>query len=350
MKIGLIVNPVAGLGGRVALKGTDGVVEEALRRGAKPLAQERAAAFLRALQGEGPILTCSGSMGETACELAGVSAMIAHVAREPSTAEDTREAARSLLAAGAELLVFVGGDGTARDVLDAVGQDALVLGVPAGVKMYSGCFAATPRGAALLVSGPKESELRDVVDVDEARLQRGELAVTLHGQLRVPRDPRIPGTKSPGPAGELEAAHAALELLQPGTTWLLGPGGTLLEAKRLLGIGGTLLGVDAVRDGKLLFRDAAERDLLALPEPFGIVVSPIGGQGFLLGRGNAPISPAVIRRAGVANVRAVASEEKLNALRTLRIDSGDPDLDASFPEFIRVHLAPGRTKLMRLGR
>ncbi|HVL88019.1 MAG TPA: ATP-NAD kinase family protein [Candidatus Thermoplasmatota archaeon] len=349
MRVGLLVNPVAGLGGRVGLKGTDGAVAEALRRGAVARAGDRAVEFLRALPENVEIATCAGAMGERACEAAGASAIVAHVPAEPTSANDTREAAAALAELPVDVLAFVGGDGTAQDVLAAVGERVPALGVPAGVKMHSACFAPTPReAAAILAEWDGRTELRDVLDADEGAIRSGRMEVRLAGRLRVPASPRVPPGKSPAPPGDEEVAHAIVHALSPGVTWILGPGGTLHDAKRLMGLDATLLGLDAVRDGRQVAKDASERELVALPDPLGLVVAPIGGQGFVIGRGNAPLSPAVLARIPPDRLVVAAGEEKLRGLPCLRVDTQDPALDARFPAWIRVLVAPGRTKLVRV--
>ncbi|MGA0121568.1 MAG: ATP-NAD kinase family protein, partial [Gaiellales bacterium] len=144
--IGLVVNPVAGLGGAVGLKGTDGLVEEALARGAVPRASDRAAAAIAALPADVPVATAAGAMGEDALQRAGrTPALLVPGGALTTTADDTRQAVRALADAGVELLLFAGGDGTARDVCAAVGDATPALGIPAGVKIQSAAFAESPR-------------------------------------------------------------------------------------------------------------------------------------------------------------------------------------------------------------
>ena len=152
-RLGVIVNPVAGIGGPVALKGSDGsdTLERARRLGAKPGSPGRAVQMLRGLAsyGEVEVFTYPGEMGRDEAVAAGVEhSVIGRIETEFTSAIDTIRAARDLDEAGVELLAFVGGDGTARDVLEAVGADLPTIGVPAGVKMHSSVFAVNPRRAA----------------------------------------------------------------------------------------------------------------------------------------------------------------------------------------------------------
>lgn len=359
-RLGLLVNPVAGLGGAVGLKGTDDKVEEAVRLGAKPRAHPRAVQFLRALRGDATVLTAGGPMGEDACEAADLSALVVYAPGEPTTAQDTRDAAKALAEAGVDVLVFVGGDGTAADVAAGLGAaEVPALGIPAGVKMYSACFADTPEAAAQVVETFDKTETHEVLDIDEDAFRNGELRVALKGALRVPAHARVQAGKSAGDDDEVEAeslGRAVAERLEAGHAYVLGAGGTMLEVKKALGIDGTLLGLDVVwldEESKphLVKKDASERDLLDLPMGVELVLSPIGAQGFFLGRGNLPLTPAVLSRLAIPDdILVVATPWKLLNTPALKVDTGDADLDARFPRFLPVVTGYGQTKLMRLLR
>ena len=358
-RLGLIVNPVAGMGGRVGLKGTDGpdCLTKARELGAIPLAPSRAALALRVLlpvKDELCLFTCPGLMGETAAVEAGLPFRAIGLRVGPQTGpEDTKEAARRMAESGVDLLLFAGGDGTARDIAEAVGENVLCLGIPAGVKIHSAVYAATPlhAGEAVLslVRGRRPSRrLAEVMDIDEEAFRKGEVRSRLFGYLPVPADRRhLQGLKSGSPRSEaaLQKAIAAdlLEKLKPGALALIGSGTTTRELKRALGFEGTLLGVDAVKDGKLVAEDCGERQLLELiaREPEGnvrIVVTPIGGQGFLFGRGNQQFSPEVLKRVGKENILVAAVPGKLAALAgaPLRVDTGDPRLDRELSGYTKV--------------
>ncbi|MBT5415588.1 MAG: ATP-NAD kinase family protein [Rhodospirillaceae bacterium] len=370
-RLGLIVNPIAGMGGRVGLKGTDGaaILAEARRRGAVPVAHGRARRALDALGREDAafdLLAVAGAMGEADALACGLSPRIVVVGGAETTAEDTRDAARAMADAGVDLLLFAGGDGTARDVFDAVGDRVAVLGIPTGVKMQSAVFANGPeaagRLAGLALAGrATETRLAEVMDIDEAAMVWGRLSARLYGHARVPVARGLTqAAKSGGGAGGDDALDALARRLartmEVGRLYILGPGTTTARIRAALGLGnglsGDLLAIDAVRDGAPAGVDLDEAGLLDLIDDRGasILVSVIGGQGFVLGRGNQAISAAVLRRAGTENLVVLASLEKLLALpdRVLRVDTGDPATDRALEGYIRVLTGPDRSTMMRI--
>ena len=366
-RLGLIVNPVAGMGGRVGLKGTDGadILAEARRRGALPIAPERAGRALAALMREGgdvDLLTAPGAMGEAEARACGLSPQTVGEGGGDTTAEDTRAAARAMVAVGVDLLLFAGGDGTARDLLDAVGDRVPVLGIPTGVKMHGAVFATGPeaagRLAALFLAGRiDETGPAEVMDIDEAAMGTGHLSARLYGYARIPLSRGLTqAAKAGGVAGGEEALEALARriarTMAPGRLYILGPGTTTARIMSALGVSSGLLGVHAVRDGALVGADLDEAGLLALMDGRGttVLVSVVGGQGFVLGRGNQPISAEVVRRAGRENLVVLASMEKLLALpdRVLRVDTGDPATDRTLQGFIRVLTGPDRSTMMRI--
>ncbi|MBI4393297.1 MAG: ATP-NAD kinase family protein [Euryarchaeota archaeon] len=341
------------MGGAVALRGTDGQADEARKRGAAALSPRRAEEFVLALRYDVEIVTCAGDMGERVCDDAGLSCMIAYTPRDPSTAQDTTDAAIALKEFGVDLIAFVGGDGTARDVFRGVGASIPILGVPSGVKMFSAVFAENPRIAADIVTAGSLPVEREIEDIDEDAYRRDEYRVLHFGFALVPAHPGVQAGKSGFDAGgDVDSvARAVVAERETGVTYVLGPGTTLAAVKRALGVEATVLGVDVVRDGKVLAKDAGEQGILAVTrEPARIIVSPIGRQGFILGRGNLQLSPQVLRRVGTGNVHVVSTWEKLHALDALRIDTGDAALDAAFPDYIKVLVGPGQTKMMRVHR
>lgn len=348
-RLGLIINPVAGMGGPVGLKGTDGrkTYEEALERGAVPRAQLRARDALRALgphKDELRILTCIGSMGEDVAKEAGFrcSVILDRFQGSFSTGEDTAKAARLMVEEDVDLILFAGGDGTARDICGAVGVTVPALGIPAGVKIHSGVFAVNPKRAGemtrtfLFGGAPRKTREMEVMDIDEEAFRNDRVQAGLFGFLAVPWERgRVQGSKAGSAASEGIAQQAVaeevMERLARGKVYFLAPGTTVREIAQRMGIRKTLLGVDAVRDGKLLAADLDEKGLLELSResPCGIVVSPIGGQGYIFGRGNQQISPSVIRAAGKENIIVAATPHKLASLggRPLLVDTGDTELD-----------------------
>jgi len=346
--IGFLVNPVAGMGGTVGLKGTDGNVDEARRRGAMPHAQDRAAITLALLKDipDLSFLTCGGEMGEDALKRCGISCYrIVYPVQGKSTAEDTGNAVRAFIGKGAGLILFCGGDGTARDVFAAAGRSLPVLGIPAGVKMYSAIFAVDPAAAAGILSGPYTVTDGDVVDVDEAAYRAGTLATRLYGIARVvARTGLIQAAKQVFEEADEERAKEEIarftaEVMLPDTLYIVGAGTTTEAIARRLGLHKTLLGVDAVLNGKIVATDADEKTLLSLVEKYPgarIIVSPIGAQGFILGRGNQQISPAVVRTIGINRVIVVATPHKLRETPTLYVDSGNPEIDAEFGPSVQV--------------
>jgi predicted polyphosphate/ATP-dependent NAD kinase len=356
MQLGLIVNPVAGLGGRVGLKGSDSaqIQQRALELGAKPQAQERARLaleVLRPLKEAFEMVTPPGSMGEDIARRCGFTPrVIGTLPPGPTSAEDTCRAAREMLALPVDLLLFAGGDGTARDIYEAVGGQLPTLGVPAGVKVHSAVFANHPRGAGeMAVAFLRGERLRlresEVVDLDEDAYRRGEVSNRLYGYLKVPyRAGMLQNRKAPTPLSEARQVQAiaehVIEAMQPGWLYVLGPGSTTRAVAERLGFPKTLVGVDVYTKEAVVALDVGETRLLELldQKPAKIVVTPIGGQGFIFGRGNQPISPGVLQKAGREQVVIVCTTEKLNALRgaPLLVDTGDPALDQALAGYLPV--------------
>lgn len=347
--VGFVVNPLAGLGGPVGLKGTDGCADEAVARGAVPKSGERAGTTLQHLSGADiRFLTSAGTMGADLLQKAGFpDVTIVHQPGSPTTAADTREACKAFRKHAVDCILFCGGDGTARDVCSAVGTRVPVLGIPAGVKMYSGVFALGPVEAANVIRSFSHENCVDaeVMDIDEGEYRKGHLIPGLFGVVRTPRDrvflqlPKGFSDDSGDPLMRTEIARFIVSLMVPGSLWLLGPGSTTGEVSTLLGIRKTLLGIDAVADGALVGEDLSEQGILSLIDRYErvkVVVSPLGLQGFVLGRGNQPLSAEVIRRVGPENVIIIATPAKCRDTPVLYLDCGDPELNARFSDPVRV--------------
>ena len=358
-RVGLIVNPLAGIGGRVGLKGSDGtaIVERALALGAVPAAGARAAetlSHLRDLAGVLDLGTCPAEMGaeiarETGFEPAVLGSLDGTGSGGRTTGEDTRRAALDLREWGAELIVFAGGDGTARDLTTSIAATVPVIGIPAGVKIHSGVFAVSPRHAADVIgeflAGRARLEEREVLDIDEDLFRAGIVAPRLYGYLTVPcvrdlvqraksasrSDPSTARGVAFGVVGEMERDRDAY--------FILGPGSTVKAVGDELQVDKTLLGVDLYHDGRLIGTDLNESQLLAAIEGrhAKIVVTVIGGQGYIFGRGNQQLSPQVIQAVGRDNIMVIATLDKLHALGgPLRVDTGDPECDQLLAGYFRV--------------
>lgn len=348
-KIGLIVNPYAGIGGRVALKGSDGadIVEKALALGAVRLSPKRASEALKELlpfKDQFQLITYPGEMGESeAVALGFTPTVVGSLSGEITTAEDTKHAARDMLNQSVELIMFAGGDGTARDMFDAVGTEVPVVGIPAGVKIHSGVYGSNPTAsgklAALFISGKvtKLAEL-EVLDIDEEAFRGGVVRAKLYGYLKTLDEPRYTqGAKASSGGVSDEVYYQAIATrvvneMQPGRMYLVGSGTTPRAIMEKLDLPNTLLGIDVVKDQKLVMNDATEKQLLALldGEEAEIIVTPVGGQGYIFGRGNQQLSPEVIRKVGIKNIKVISSPNKINSLpnQKIRVDTGDAELDA----------------------
>ena len=365
-KLGLVINPWAGIGGPAGLKGSDGAetVDRALAAGIHPQSHKRAAVALDALKpfaGELEIVTFAGDMGETSARELGFNLVVVGAAAgERSTPQDTETAAQAIRAAGADLIVFVGGDGTARNMVNALGVSHPVLGIPAGVKMHSACFAISPKAAGEVLRRLMAGELvdlheREVRDIDEKSFREGRVSTRYYGELLVPEEGHfLQAVKNAGrEVEELAVADIAaqvveeMEELDPETLYIFGPGSTTLAVLNELGEEGTLLGVDLWRNGELVASDVNAlqvQDAISrhrtddTTKPVKIILTAIGGQGHLIGRGNQQLSPAVLKAVARDNLMVVATKTKITELggRPLLIDSGDPELDEAWSGFIRV--------------
>ncbi|HUT38017.1 MAG TPA: ATP-NAD kinase family protein, partial [Methanoregula sp.] len=331
-------------------KGTDGNVDEARRRGAVPQAKNRAKITLQHLKNIQDLifLTPSGAMGEDALRETGVPhvQVVSH-AENYSTAHDTKFAVQRFFEEGVDLVLFCGGDGTARDIFDVVGRNVPILGIPAGVKMYSAVFAIDPSTAAEVVTKYDIQSLRDseVMDVDEVAYRAGELKTLLYGIARVPS---VAGKtqiskqvfeESNEERAKGEIARFIHEIMIPDVSYILGAGTTTESIAREIGVNKTLLGVDAIKNGKTVAMDIDEKklwDLLEQGQEAKIILSPIGAQGFILGRGNQQISARIVRRVGISNIIIVATPHKLRETPFMYVDSGDPVLDAEFGDTVLV--------------
>jgi predicted polyphosphate/ATP-dependent NAD kinase len=350
--VGLIVNPVAGMGGSVGLKGTDGeMYRKALELGAEPLTPKRTKDLLGHIKrkDEMTLLVAPGRMGEQYVKAFDVSLKVIGETSAETSARDTQRLAGEMAERGAELLIFVGGDGTARDIYDAIGSRLPVVAVPAGVKVFSSVFAVSARAAAEMVDAFLEgADLTDeeVLDIDEDAFREDRLASKLYGYLVVPEVRRYlqPGKAASSVSrssaeSKQEIAADVIEDMDPEALYLLGPGTTLKAITDEMGLPKTLLGVDAVHAGELVGYDLNEKGILSSFERYEkrkIIVTPIGGNGFIFGRGSKQFTPGVIRQVSRKNIIVVGTREKLNRLDCLRVDTGDLEVDEMLCGYITV--------------
>ncbi len=374
-KIGLIVNPFAGIGGKVGLKGSDGtdIRSLALAMGARPEAVEKALKALEKLvplREEIEVWAAPGEMGERIAKEAGFTVRVCAYRKEnaggdthDTDARDTEGAARIMVQKKVDLLLFAGGDGTARDVCGIVGNAVPALGIPAGVKIHSAVYANTPQSAgeaaARFLRAPQGTMEAEVMDIDETAFRENIVQTQLYGYLRVPAFRALiqhakagGGTRSVSSSVNLlEIAAEIAENMREGVCYIIGTDSTTYAVTRRLGLDGTLLGVDVVLDKKLVLKDTSEEALLMFLKqhkgPSQIVVTVIGGQGHVFGRGNQQLSPRVIRTVGLQNILVAAEKEKLFNLpeQSLVVDTGEAELDAELRGY-RPVLVGQREKLV----
>ncbi len=342
------------MGGSVGLKGTDGydVLKKALNLGATPIAPQRAEAFLSELSSiteNIQFIVGAGKMGENEAKNYGFPLTVVGTAKETTTAKDTKEVANRIQEMGADLLVFCGGDGTARDVTEIIQKDLPTIGVPTGVKMHSAVFAVAPEAAAKIAADflMEKLPLREVevMDVDEDAFREGQLAARLYGYVVTPYSPTLlQGRKLSSSQNKNELYNKAalgtyvIENMDPHVIYIIGPGTTTRTIAELLDTDKSLLGVDLFYDKHLIAKDVNENQILHFikEHPAKIVVSPIGGQGFIFGRGNQQISPEVIRKVGIDNILVMATKQKIHRLDSLRIDTTDSKLDKTLSGYTDV--------------
>lgn len=351
-RLGIIVNPYAGLGGSLGLKGSDGdaIRRQALAEGAEqraPIRMQRALEVIAEFRSQIEVLCFAGDMGENAARHAGFATQVIGAASQcPSEPEDTQAAARALMQTGVDLILFAGGDGTARVIADVVGVKQPVLGVPSGVKMHSGVYAISPEAAGEIVKQLLTGTLvniaeRDVKDIDEEAFRQGQVRARYYSSLLVPEDSQyLQQVKNAGTErdelAQLDVAQEMIDQLQPDTLYFVGPGSTTHMLLQTLGLDGTLLGVDVLLNQELVATDLGASQLETwLDEfqgPVKIIVTAIGGQGHIFGRGNQQFTPAILRRVGKDNIHIIAARGKILALagRPLLVDTNDPQLDREF--------------------
>jgi len=346
-KLGLIINPFAGVGGRVGLKGSDGkeIRQAAIELGGQKLAGDKTINCLKQLQSNFDkicVYTVAGEMGEEACKKLNIPHQIIYRASQPSNDIDSKQAMINLQKENLDLILFVGGDGTARNIFEVYNETQPVLGVPAGVKIHSGVYAISAEAAGLLVNDLINGKMKslisaDVVDIDENAFREGVVKAKKYGYLEIPASPQYVQAVKQGhqQSEDLvidDIAAEVIESMQDDIYYVIGSGTTCAAIAQQLGVDNTLLGSDIIFGQSLYLADAVEADLLELIESGAkveFILTVIGGQGHILGRGNHQISPQVIKKAGWKHFQIIASKSKLDALaeRPLLVDTGDIELD-----------------------
>lgn len=359
MKLGFIVNPIAGMGGRVGLKGTDGegTLEKALSLGAVPESPLKAKKALEVLidhKDQIDIYTYPGKMGEEEAIALGFKPIVLGDRNKTEFSPiDTEEAAKAMKNAGVDIILFAGGDGTARNIYNAINTDLVVIGIPAGVKIHSAVYASHPKAAGQVVKRwllgeIHEVEEAEVMDIDEEAFREGIVTARLYGYMNIPVEPElIQTTKSVGIANEEDAldgiADRVVEEIEdnPDTFFIMGSGTTIRPMMDKMGLPNTLLGMDIVKNKELIASDVNENQILDIigEEDVKIVVTVIGGQGYIFGRGNQQISAEVIKRAGKENIIIAAPKNKLMSLegRPLLVDTGVDEVNKMFTGYMQVY-------------
>jgi len=357
-KLGFIVNPIAGMGGRVGLKGSDSyeILKKARELGAEPESPGRAVEALKKIsriKDNIELVTYPYEMGEDEakeCEFSPT--VIGSVKKGNTTSCDTKNAAKEMLKLKVDLLLFAGGDGTARDIYDVIGDKIPVLGIPAGVKIHSAVYATSPLNAGNLAAmylGRESSGIRlreaEVMDIDEQAFRENRLSAKLYGYLKVPYERSLVQSAKAGSVSEEEAVIDAISCdvinnMQDDYLYIIGTGTTTRGIMEKLGLKNTLLGIDAVYKRNLVGSDLNEAQLLKLIEDkkAKIVVTIIGGQGYIFGRGNQQISARVIKKVGKENIIVAATENKILSLKgsPLLVDTGDDEVNKMLTGYIKV--------------
>ncbi len=369
-KLGLIVNPIAGMGGKVGLKGSDGeeILKKARELGAKPESPRRAVDALKSLirsKENIELITYPYEMGEDESKECGLTpTVIGSIKRGETTSEDTKNAAQELLGREVDLLLFAGGDGTARDIYNVIGDKIPALGIPSGVKIHSAVYATSPRNAGELAFVYLDNESptiplleAEVMDIDEQSFRENRLSARLYGYLKIPYKKRmIQCAKAGGCAGEQESidaiAYDVINNMEDECLYIIGTGTTTRAIMEKLGLRNTLLGVDVVYNKKLIGSDLNESQLLEMIEgkKAKIVVGVIGRQGYLFGRGNQQISAEVIKKVGKENIIVIATMEKILSLRgnPLLVDTGDAEIDGMLTGYLRVTSGLGESIVLKV--
>ncbi len=341
------------MGGIVGLKGTDGTIyREAIKMGATPVAPIRASELLSNIKNKEKIilLVAPGKMGADIVRDIDIQFRIIGEIGKETTKEDTKRIAKQMVRENIDLLIFCGGDGTARDIFDSIGLKKPIVALPSGVKMFSSVFAINPRAAAEIIDKfieeAIETQEKEVLDIDEELFRQDILQSKLYGYLKVPKIRRLIQSGKIGSGfgqtieeNKKQIAQFIVENMQPDILYLLGPGTTIKTITDNLNLPKTLLGIDAIYNKQSVGKDLNEKGILELFNKYdkvNIIISPVGGQGFLFGRGNKQITPKILKFVGKDNIKIVATTEKMRELNYLNVDTGSIETDELLKGFGKV--------------
>jgi len=355
LKLGFIVNPIAGMGGKVGLKGTDGkeILEKARQLGAYPESPKKAKKALEILipfMDEIELITCPGTMGEEEAIELGFTPKVIGEKKATVGPNDTEEAAAEMLDMGIDLLLFAGGDGTARNIYNVVGDKLPVIGIPAGVKIHSAVYANHPRNAGEVALKYLKGELEtireaEVMDIDEEAYRKGQITAKLYGYMNVPYQRQLVQSLKAGRPEQEESAQEAIadrivSEMEEDVFYIIGSGTSIRPIMDKLELPNTLLGIDIVKNKELVASDVGEKQILDIirGQKAKIIVTIIGGQGYIFGRGNQQLSGNVIRMVGKDNIRIVATKDKVVSLmgQPILVDTGDDEINKMFNGYARV--------------
>jgi predicted polyphosphate/ATP-dependent NAD kinase len=349
IKAGLIVNPIAGMGGNVGLKGTDGeMYKKAIELGAIPVTPQRIETVLSFIKRRDLyFLVAPKKMGENYLKGYGFNYEVVGKIDKETNAEDTKRIAKEMLKKGIDILIFVGGDGTARDICSAIDRKIAVVAIPSGVKMFSSVFALSAHAAAEMIDSLSNKFVdREVLDIDEEAFRNNKLSAELYGFLKVPevksllqKGKESSNVTQSAETYKIEIAKNIFEKMEEDILYILGPGTTLEAIADRIGVKKTLLGVDGVYNKKLIGKDLNEEGILKLINAYKktkIIVTPIGGNGFIFGRGSKQITPKILKIVGKENIIVVGTMDKIGHLECLRVDTGDIEVDKSLVGYMHV--------------
>ncbi len=353
-KVGFIVNPIAGMGGSVGLKGTDDVVQKAIELGAVPRSPHRAMEALGVLsniRNDIEIVTCSSDMGENeAKQYLFATKVVWKYKRDYSSSDDTKNAAQAMLREKVDIILFTGGDGTARDIFKAVEEKVPVIGIPAGVKIHSPVYARNPRKAGELAKLYLTGKIKtlkevEVLDINENEYRAGRVDTQLFGYLKIPYEKNyVQNRKAPTPLSEAVSQKAialdVIDNMEDDIFYIIGPGTTTRAVMEEMSLSYTLLGVDVICNKQLVAMDVTEKQLKDITNKNNckLIITPIGGQGYLLGRGNQQISSGIVRSIGKKNIIVITTKQKISELRgrPFLVDTGDIKVDKMLSGYIKA--------------